>query len=145
MFKRLFLVAFAIFGLTCCANKVEELSGTDGLDIPPAFSNFPDVPFPKRAQLNLTETKAFGSGENWIGTVSYTTPYDASRIFDFYIAEMPKLQWTEVAVVRAAISQMTYFKDNKALQILIESNGDNQAKITVTAVPNQTAMSRYNI
>lgn len=142
MFKKLLFLAFGILLLEACANKTVEISGTDGSEVPPAFANFPDIPFPEKAYLNLEDTKALGSGENWIGSVSYIAPYNASRIFDFYVSEMPKLRWVEVAVVRTRISQMTYFRDNRTLQILIESNGDNNAKVTVTAIPNQAMMTR---
>ena len=142
MLKKLLFMAFGLLWLVSCANKTVEISGTDGSDVPPAFANFPDIPFPKNAYLNLEDTKALGSGENWIGSVSYKAPYNASRIFDFYVSEMPKLNWVEVAVVRTRISQMTYFRDNRTLQILIESNGENSAKVTVTAIPNQAMMPR---
>ena len=142
MFKKLLVLAFGILCLASCANKSVEISGTDGSEVPPAFANFPDIPFPQNAYLNLEDTKALGSGENWIGSVSYKAPYNANRVFDFYVSEMPKFRWVEVAVVRSRISQMTYFRDNRTLQILIESNGENSAKITVTAIPNQAMMTR---
>ena len=137
MFKKLTMIACLAL-LAACANKIDDISGTDGSDIPPAFANFPDIPFPQKAYINLQDTKALGSGENWIGSVTFDAPYNASRVFDFYIAEMPKLNWMEVAVVRAHISQMTYFRSNKALQILIEANGDNKSRVTITAIPNQS-------
>lgn len=142
MKKKLIIYAILCFFTVACSHKQLDLNATDGSDIPQAFANFPDIPFPQKAYLDLNDTKALGSGENWIGSVTYTAPYNASRIFDFYISEMPKLRWVEVAVVRTRISQMTYFRDNRALQILIESNGDNNSKITVTAIPNQAAITK---
>lgn len=73
----------------------------DGSEIPPAFANFPDMPFPDKAYIDLEQTKALGSGENWIGSLVYDVPYNASSVFDFYVLEMPKLKWIEVATVRA--------------------------------------------
>ncbi|MBR1915795.1 MAG: hypothetical protein IJ830_05105 [Alphaproteobacteria bacterium] len=139
MFKKI-LASMLIASVLCaCASKTPELSGVDGSDIPQSFANFPDIPFPKKAYLDLEDTKALGSGENWIGSVTYTAPYNASRLFDFYVSEMPKLRWVEIAVVRTKISHMTYFRDNRALQILIESRGTNDSKVTITAIPNQAA------
>ena len=128
--------------IAACMQKPLELNASDGSELPQAFANFPDIPFPERAYLDLNDTKALGSGENWIGSVTYTAPYNASRLFDFYISEMPKLRWVEVAVVRTRISQMTYFRDNRALQILIESDGENKSKITITAIPNQAMVTK---
>ena len=128
--------------LTGCANESYILNGVDGSPIPNAFANFPDVPFPEKSYLELGDTKTLGTGDNWIGSLAFTAPYDASRVFDFYVSEMPKIRWVEIAVVRARISQMTYFKDNRAIQILIESLNANKSRITITAVPNQAAVSK---
>ena len=133
----------AILLLLCnCATESNILNGVDGSPIPNAFANFPDVPFPDKSYLELGDTKALGTGENWIGSLVFTAPYNASRIFDFYVSEMPKIRWIEIAVVRARISQMTYFRDNRAMQILIETVSENESRITITAVPNQAAINQ---
>lgn len=138
MLKNNILVTALVLLLLACTQKA-PLNGLDGSAIPPAFAHFPDVPFPTESFINLDETKALGSGENWIGSIVFTTPYDASSVFDFYTSEMPKLNWVEVATVRAKISHMTYIRENRAMQILIESNGADKAIVTVTAIPNQSA------
>ena len=133
-----FNVLFAILlSLGGCATESTVLNGVDGMPIPSAFASFPDIPFPEKAYLELGDTKALGTGENWIGSLVFTTPYNASRIFDFYVSQMPKNRWVEVAIVRARISQMTYFRDNRAVQVLIESINEHDSRVTVTAVPNQ--------
>lgn len=134
------LIAILFLGLTGCASKPLDLNGVDGSPVPPAFANFPDIPFPEQAFLELGDTKALGSGDNWIGSLVFTAPHNASRVFDFYVLEMPRNRWTEIAVVRARISQMTYFRDKRAIQILIESTGDNDSRVTITAIPNQAAL-----
>lgn len=131
---------FVSIFLCGCASEPLPLNGVDGNPIPQAFANFPDIPFPEKAYLNLGDTKALGSGDNWIGSLVFTAPYNASRIYDFYISEMPKNRWIEVAVVRARISQMTYFRDSRAIQILIESLKENESRITITAIPNQAVL-----
>ena len=123
--------------LSACASEKPVLTGVDGSAIPPAFAHFPDVPFPDQSYIDLEETKALGTGDNWIGSLAFTTPYNASSVFDFYMSEMPKLNWIEVATVRAKFSQMTYGRNNRVVQILIESTGSDSAKVTITAIPNQ--------
>ena len=108
--------------------------GSDGREIPMVFQNFPDIPFPDEAFLVM------GSGENWIGSISFTVNFNAGRVFDYYVAEMPKKGWVEIAVVRAGISQMTYVKNGRAVQILIQMEGDDSAFVTVTAIPNQASV-----
>lgn len=141
MLKFNILCAILLF-LNACASESYILNGVDGQPIPSAFANFPDVPFPEKSYLELGDTKALGTGENWIGSLVFTAPYDASRIFDFYVSEMPKSRWVEIAVVRARISQMTYFRNNRAIQILIESLKEGNSRITVTAVPNQAVINQ---
>ncbi len=136
---RLLGLLFA-FLLTACARESLVLNGVDGSPLPPAFANFPDVPFPDRAYMELGDTNALGSGENWIGSVVYTSPYNPSQVYDFYISEMPKSGWTEVAVVRARISQMTYYRDHRAVQILIETIKGDESRVSITAVPNRASL-----
>lgn len=128
--------------LSACASERPTLSGVDGSAIPPAFAHFPDVPFPSEAYIDLDETSALGSGENWIGSLVFTAPYNASSVFDFYVSEMPKLKWIEVATVRAKISHMTYVRGNRALQILIEIDNSDTARVTITAIPNTSGVGK---
>lgn len=142
MLKNNILVLTLVLILSACATEKPTLNGVDGSAIPPAFAHFPDIPFPTDAYVDLDETRALGSGENWIGSLVYTTPYNASSVFDFYVSEMPKLNWIEVATVRAKISQMTYVRGNRAIQILIEMVGSDNARVTITAIPNTSGVGK---
>lgn len=142
MLKNNILALTFVLILSACATERPSLSAVDGSAIPPAFAHFPDIPFPTDSFIDLDETKALGSGENWIGSLVYTTPYNPSSVFDFYVLEMPKLNWIEVATVRAKISHMTYVRGNRAIQILIEMNGKDNAIVTVTAIPNTNGIGK---
>lgn len=136
MLKNNIIVLFFVLFVVACASDRPPLSGVDGEEIPPAFAHFPDIPFPKESYIDLDETRALGSGDNWIGSLTFKTPYNASSVFDFYVLEMPKLNWIEVATVRARISQMTYVRNNRAVQILIVIDSGDSATVTITAIPN---------
>lgn len=138
-FKHL-LLALLLFTSACSHEKL-VLRGTDGSEIPPAFASFSGIPIPEPAFVDIDETRALGYGENWSGTLVYSTPFATHEIFDFYIAEMPKFGWSDVATVRARISHMTYIKDKKSVQILIEKNGDKKSYVTITSIPNNTGIS----
>ena len=127
----------ALFG---CAKESVIMYGSDGKEIPMVFQNFPDIPFPDNSYMNLEDSKTMGNGESWIGSICYSATFNAGRVFDFYVAEMPKKGWVEIAVVRAHFSQMTYVKDGRAVQILIQMKGDDSALVTITAVPNQATV-----
>ena len=142
MLKNKILVLFTVLILSACASERPSLMGIDGGASPPAFALFPDVPFPADAIVDLDETKALGSGENWIGSLVYKAPYNPSSIFDFYVSEMPKLNWIEVATVRAKISHMTYVRNNRAMQILIEMGRGDSARVTITAIPNTNGVGK---
>ena len=142
MLKNNILALALVLILSACASERPTLSGVDGSAIPPAFAHFPDVPFPSEAYIDLDETSALGSGENWIGSLVFTAPYNASSVFDFYVSEMPKLKWIEVATVRAKISHMTYVRGTRAIQILIEIDNSDTARVTITAIPNTSGVGK---
>ena len=142
MLKNLISVFCVFCLLTACSEKKPPITGIDGSAIPPAFANFPDMPFPNQAYVDLEETKALGSGHNWIGSIVYNAPYTPSEVFDFYVSEMPKLGWLEVATVRARVSHMTYIKERRAVQILIEMDSSDSSTVTVTAIPNENVVGR---
>ena len=143
MLKRYNVLFMAlVFILTACSSERQPITGMDGSVIPPAFANFPDMPFPNQAYVDLEETKALGSGHNWIGSIVYSAPYTPSAVFDFYVSEMPKLGWIEVATVRARVSHMTYIKERRAVQILIEMDSSDSSMVTVTAIPNENVVGR---
>ncbi len=140
MLKKNILAITLCLILSACASEKPVLNGVDGNAIPLAFAHFPDVPFPDKAYIDLNNTRALGSGENWIGSLTYTSSYEPSQIFDFYMSEMPKFKWIEVATVRARVSHMTYIRDNRALQILIEDGSDTV--VTITAIPNTNVIGK---
>ena len=142
MLKNNILALALVLILSACASERPTLSGVDGSAIPPAFAHFPDVPFPSEAYIDLDETSALGSGENWIGSLVLTAPYNPSSVFDFYVSEMPKLKWIEVATGRAKISHMTYVRGNRAIQILIEIDNSDTARVTITAIPNTSGVGK---
>lgn len=142
MLKNLISVFCVFCLLTACSEKKPPITGIDGSAIPPAFANFPDMPFPASAYVDLEDTKALGSGNNWIGSLVFNVDYSPSEVFDFYMSEMPKLGWIEVATVRARVSHMTYIQERRAVQILIEMDDSDSSMVTVTAIPNENVVGR---
>ena len=138
--KKIIFVFFILITIGCAQEQL-VLKGSDGETIPPAYASFSGLPIPEPAYIDLEETRALGYGENWSGTLVYTAPFPAHEIFDFYIAEMPKFGWSDVATVRARICHMTYIRDKKAVQILIEKNSDSESYVTITSIPNNTGIS----
>lgn len=130
--------------ITSCSTKEPVLYGTNGKEIPMVFQNFPDIPFPDKSYLVLEDSKTLGNGDNWIGSLCFSVDFNAGRVFDFFAEEMPQKDWVEIAIVRSEISQMTYVKNGKAVQILIQMEGKNSSFVTITAVPNQANVNYVN-
>ena len=55
---------------------------------------------------------------------------------------MPKLNWIEVATVRARVSHMTYIRGQRAVQILIEMDSSDSSLVTLTAIPNMNVTGK---
>ena len=145
MLKNSILALTLVVIVSACGNQEKPiLKGVDGSEVPPAFASFPDVPFPEPSYIDMGETRTLGSGQNWSGSLIFSTPFSANSIYDFYVSEMPKLRWSEVAVVRAKISHMTYLRDRRAIQILIERLGGDESLVTITAIPNDTGVTQKN-
>ena len=49
----------------------------------PYFSQFTDIPIPDPATMDLDKTILFGLQEEWLGKMTFTTPYPVSQVFDF--------------------------------------------------------------
>ena len=141
MYRFIILALVAISITTACTTTTpvssnSSFSTADGSDaIPPSFAQFPDAPFPEKTLMNLDKTKVLGSGENWMGSIVFTAPYNPSAMFDFYMAELPKFSWGQIAVVRSKISHMTYKRGDRVIQILISSTTTGASEVSLTVTP----------
>ncbi len=104
-----------------------------------AFSQFPDIPMPADAVLNMDKTLAFGSNQSWIGRLVIKSSLDGNAIFDFYRRELPGYQWQEITSVRGAISTMTHARDKRILTIQISRNALGGTEVTLTVSPKEPA------
>ncbi len=133
----------AIVALGGCAME-SGLSRTDEAPAGPssdssAFSQFPDIPMPADAVLNMDKTLAFGSNQSWIGRLTIKSSLDGNAIFDFYRQELPGYQWQEITSVRGAISSMTHARDNRILSLQISRNALGGTEVTLTVSPKEPA------
>ena len=109
MLKNNILAIVMVLILSACASEKPVLTGVDGSAIPPAFAHFPDVPFPDQSYIDLEETKALGTGYNWIGSLAFTTPYNASSVFDFYMSVCNLFPITAILYTRFPPLSTLYF------------------------------------
>lgn len=95
------------------------------------------VALPEGYSLDSNRTIILGEGDRWIGRLSYSVNSSADAMFDFIRREMGNYGWTEVAVIRAEASQMTYLSTagDRVAQILITRSTLYGSKIDMTVAP----------
>ncbi len=133
----------ALFALAGCAME-SGLSRTGDAPTGPktessAFAQFPDIPMPADAVLNMDKTLAFGSDESWIGRLVVKSSLDANAAFDFYRRELPGYRWREITSVRGAVSTMTHARDKRILSVQISRAGLGGTEVTLTVSPREPA------
>mgnify|MGYP001571638402 CR=1 FL=1 len=69
---------------------------------------FTGIALPQGYDVVDRETLILGEGERWTGRLVYEVYSSPEEMFDFVRRQMPQLGWTEVSVVRAKNSVLTY-------------------------------------
>ena len=100
--------------------RTESTSATGGLQPPPSFAQFKEIPIPEKSTMDLKRTLLFGS-EPLIGRLVFSAPYNQTSVFDFYMLEMPKFGWKEITMIRSQNSVLTFARDNRIATIQLSS------------------------
>ncbi len=114
--------------LTACFNstqiepsyRTETTTAAGGLQPPPSFAQFKEIPIPEKATMDLKRTLLFGN-EPLIGRLVFSAPYNQTSVFDFYMLEMPKFGWKEITMIRSQNSVLTFARDNRIATIQLSS------------------------
>jgi hypothetical protein len=95
------------------------------------------VALPEGYSLDTNRTIILGEGDRWIGRLSYSISSSADTMFDFIRREMANYGWTEVAVVRAEASQLTFLSQggDRVASVLITRATLYGSKIDMTVAP----------
>ena len=137
---QMFVLVF-IFAISAC-DRTTPIMGTSKLPLKKgqsaqtslAYSQFPDIPIPSGAVINIEKTLVFGS-KPWFGQLSLSTSANVAYVFDFYRNNLIQYKWRELASVRAKSSILTYDSEDRILSILIERSALRGSKILVTVSP----------
>ena len=100
-----------------------------------SFARFVDIPVPAGATMDLERSLVLGEREGWIGRLVMSVPEDAGRVYDFYVAEMPRFDWSPITSVRAATSVLTYSRGGRVATIQITGGTIRGAKVSMTVSP----------
>lgn len=95
------------------------------------------VALPDGYSLDTNRTIILGEGDRWIGRLSYSVNSSADSMFDFIRREMANYGWTEVSVVRAETSQLTFLSGggDRVASVLIARATLYGSKIDMTVAP----------
>jgi hypothetical protein len=140
---RCFAYIALLYGLSAC-NQTTPMVATastptgtsSGTSSQPAsaFRQFPDIPIPAGAKMDVEKTLVFGSAP-WFGQLALKASSDPGIMFDFFRNNLAGHNWQEVTSVRAPTSILTYMSDTRVLAIAIQSATLGGSDITVTVSP----------
>ena len=109
-------------------------SGNDQ-DSQPSFSQFPDIPIPAGADMDVGRSLVLGSGEHWLGRLVLKTFDSPNSMFNFYKRKMPEHGWQEITSVRSTISVLTFSRGERVATIQIHSRTITGAESHITVSP----------
>jgi hypothetical protein len=107
-----------------------------------AYGRFTDLPIPEGATMDAERSLILGTGDNWLGRVALNTEGDVAEIFDFYRREMPRFGWTEITVVRAEASVLTYENGSRVATVQIGKSTLGGADLDLTVSPRGMAVQQ---
>ena len=119
MLKKILALALGSLAAACVASDA-DFEGTR--DMPPNFSRVRGVPIPEKSGMDMGKTLIFGCGNNLIGRLNFSAPYNAAGVFDFYVKEMPAYGWEQISSIRGDPSILTYQKNDRVATLQISSS-----------------------
>lgn len=133
-------------GLSACA---QNPFGGGAADSPPAgetsegmvmaFTQFPDLPVPSDADMDVENTLVFGGGPEWFGQIALSAPHRTHKMYDFYKRRLPGYDWAEITAVRAPTSVMTHGREGRVLSIQISEKTLGGSYVILTVSPREDA------
>ena len=135
------LMLVAVIGSVAGCSSVWNSSASKTADSSSPGSGPPTqiagVALPDGYSLDSNRTIILGEGDRWIGRLSYSIGSSADQMFDFIRREMGNYGWTEVAVVRAEASQLTFRSSggDRVASVLITRSTLYGSKVDMTVAP----------
>lgn len=99
------------------------------------FTTFPDMPMPSGGEIDVERTLIFGTGDAWFGRMVLNTSHNTGDMFTFYRESLPGFGWKEITAVRAAVSVLTYVRDERVATIQIQARTIRGSEVTITVSP----------
>jgi hypothetical protein len=98
-------------------------------------ARFSDVAVPPGARMDLERTLLLGAQETWTGRLYLDTSQSVNELFEFYRRTMPTFGWTELTVIRAATSILTFVREERVATVQIGRSGLLGSSVSITVAP----------
>ena len=105
------------------------------------FTTFPDMPMPVKGEIDVERTLIFGTGDAWFGRLVLNTPHSTGDMFTFYREGLPGFGWKEITAVRAAVSVLTYVREERVATLQIQARTIRGAEVAITVSPHGTPVA----
>jgi len=138
------ITMITLFGLSACNQSAPMMqtsggtsagsSGTASIAKSSGFTQFPDIPIPAGAEMNVEKTLVFGS-KPWFGRLTLNADGNVGSMFDFFRSNLVNHQWQEITSVRAKTSILTHMQENRVLTIAIQGSTLGGSEIMITVSP----------
>jgi len=138
------MALIAIFGLSACNQSAPMMqtsggssaqqTGAPGIARSSGFTQFPDIPIPAGAEMNVEKTLVFGS-KPWFGRLTLNADASVGGMFDFFRSNLVNHRWQEITSVRAKTSILTYSQEERVLTIAIQGSTLGGSEIMITVSP----------
>lgn len=138
--KRLMSSGAVLLWLAACTPTMSTGSQPGQGDAPStqgrsALDQVADVPVPADSSVDLDRSIILGDRDNWSGRLAISSSHSANEMFDFYRQQMPRFGWTELSVVRAANSVLTFMRENRVATVQIVGARLDGARIEFIVAP----------
>lgn len=107
-----------------------------------AYGRFTDIPIPEGAAMDTERSLILGTGGNWLGRIALKAEGNVGEVFDFYRREMPRFGWSEITVVRAGTSVLTYENGGRVATVQISENTLGGSELDLTVSPRGMAVQQ---
>ncbi len=106
-----------------------------GAEAPRGFAQFPDIPIPAGATMDLERSLVLGAHDAWVGRLAMHVGGGPGALYDFYAREMTGFGWREITSVRSEISVLTYGRGERVATVQIRGDTLRGARVDVTISP----------
>ena len=100
----------------------------------PSLAQFNDVLIPAGAKIYVERTLILGENP-WYGQLALGAAGELPALFEQYRRDMQALGWQEITSIRAAISVITFMREDRVATVQLQASRLRGSEITITISP----------